>query len=194
MSDLKKIAITGTIGSGKSTVLKYLKEKGFECFSCDEYNAILLKENKEVISLIKKSFPVVNDGIIDKKALASIVFNNKESLDLLESITHPFIIEKMKELLEDDKTAFFEVPLLFEEHLESLFEKTICVSAYRQVRISRLLNRGLTMRDIISRELNQMPDQIKENQADYLIDNSYDLEYLYKQVEKVLKELNYDKC
>ena len=74
----RKIAISGTIGSGKSTVLNYLKTKGYKVFSCDEYNAFLLKEGNEGYLKVRETFPeVFNNNELDKKKLSSIIFNSE---------------------------------------------------------------------------------------------------------------------
>ena len=89
----KKIAITGGIGSGKSEAIKIIKELGFPVFSCDEiYKEIIF--SKEYVQRIEENFPTcVKNGIIDRKELSAIVFANREKRDLLNSLSHPLIME-----------------------------------------------------------------------------------------------------
>ena len=126
---IKKIAITGGIGSGKSTVLQYLKEKSYIVFSCDEIYRDL-SNTYEFIEKLKKLFPdAIVDGKLDRKKLSNIVFKDKEELLKLNRLTHPLIMEKL--LYEMEKASsgvvFAEVPLLFEGNYQTKFDYVIVV-------------------------------------------------------------------
>ena len=183
----RKIAISGTIGSGKSTVLNYLKEKGYAVFSCDEYNAFLLKKGNKGYLLIKEAFPEVfiNDEL-DKKALSDIIFNNPEKKEILESIEHPLIIEEMLRQKEKNDIFFAEVPLLFEKNLQDYFDLCLLVVTDEDKAIERLQNRGFTYTSAKERILNQMPVEIKMKRADEIIYNNDSLADLYRQIELFL--------
>lgn len=183
----RKIAISGTIGSGKSTVLNYLKEKGYAVFSCDEYNAFLLKKDNMGYLLIKDAFPEVfiNDEL-DKKALSNIIFNNPEKKEILENIQHPLIIEEMLRQKEKNDIFFAEVPLLFEKNLQDYFDLCLLVVTDEDKAIERLQNRGFTYTSAKERILNQMPVEIKMKRADEIIYNNDSLADLYRQIELFL--------
>ena len=118
-----KIAITGTIGSGKSTVASYLRNKGYFVFDCDEVNRELLNSD-----ILIDYFPeCYDDGLLDKKKLANIVFNDEKKRLLLESIMHPLILERMKKESGKHDPFFAEVPLLFEVNWDKFFDEILLV-------------------------------------------------------------------
>lgn len=143
----KRIAITGGIGSGKSTVLALLREMHYAVFSCDEIYADLIK-SKTYIEKIQAEFPyAVKNGEIDKHSLAETVFNNPQNRKTLNEIAHPLIMQTLFEKMnEQNGIAFAEVPLLFEGNYQSQFDGVIVVMRERQARI-----RAITARDNISK-------------------------------------------
>ena len=110
-----KIAITGGIGSGKSTAIAHIKELGYPVFSSDEIYRDILR-SKAYIQKIRSVFPeVVKEVEIDRKALASVVFSNDQAREQLNSIAHPMIMEKLLSEMNSTNSSlvFAEVPLLF---------------------------------------------------------------------------------
>ena len=166
----KMIAITGGIGSGKSTVLHVLEEMGYAVFSCDEiYREVIL--SAFYIKKISEIFPeCIVDGQIDRKRLAEIVFNDKEKLLLLNGLAHPLIMECLFEKMRACKNdiVFAEVPLLFEGNYEEKFDGVIVVMRNREDRI-----RSITLRDNISREsaINKMSMQFDYEQGELRFKN-----------------------
>lgn len=194
----KKIAITGGIGSGKSAVLNIIKEKGYPVYSCDEiYKELITAEL--YVKEIEKVFPnVVNEGKIDRKRLAEIIFSNEQARTRLNEISHPLIMKTLMERMNEtaSQLVFAEVPLLFEGNFENLFDKTIVVLRNREERI-----RSICVRDAISqKEANERmhsqfnyddlssQNRIKKIGA-ILIENKGDVISLKKNVERVLKDL-----
>ena len=151
----KKIAITGGIGSGKSSVLKILGERGYPIFSCDAiYREII--DTPAYIQKIEKVFPhCVIEGKIDKKLLSNEVFKNKKKLAILNAIAHPMIMERLLKSMDNcaGEIVFAEVPLLFEGNFENLFDKVIVVVRSKEKRIASVIER-----DQIS--LNEVEDRI----------------------------------
>ena len=143
----KRIAITGGIGSGKSTVLALLREMDYAVFSCDDIYADLLKD-ADYIQKIQAVFPaVVKNGSIDKKALSETVFSNEQKRKKLNEIAHPLIMQSLFEKMnEQNGVVFAEVPLLFEGGYSSKFDGVIVVMREKQGRIE-----AITMRDNISK-------------------------------------------
>ena len=145
----KRIAITGGIGSGKSSVLQYFAELGYPTFSCDEiYREVIL--SPAYIKKISEVFPTcIIDGKIDRKILANIVFENKEKLSILNGIAHPLIINRLLEKMNTcpNQIDFAEVPLLFEGHFEDKFDMVIVVMRKRENRISAIMQRDKITRE-----------------------------------------------
>ncbi len=139
----KRIAVTGGIGSGKSTVLNWLREQGYPVFSCDQiYHEIM--GSHSYVQKIEKSFPdCVTEGRIDRKKLAETIFSNSEKRKTLNDIAHPMIMERLNEKMQQSEGAyvFAEVPLLFEGSLEKSFDKIIVVLRERDARIASVMQR-----------------------------------------------------
>ena len=151
----KKIAVTGGIGSGKSTVAEYIREEGFPVFSCDQINAELW-QNKEYLDGIEKIFPELGEP--DKKRIAERVFSDKDALGRLNAYAHPKIMDELKRRMEetDSSLVFAEVPLLFEGGYERDFDKTVIVLRKEDFRIAAAASRdGLPPESIRSRIENQ---------------------------------------
>ena len=192
----KSIAITGGIGSGKSTVLNFLKQLGFPVYSCDAIYLELLSE-KEYVNKLASIFPavVINDKI-DKNRLASIVFSNKCAREQLNKLAHPLVMERLLKRMKEENSEIViaEVPLLFEGNFEYLFDEVWVIRREVDERI-----KSVCIRDEIS------PNNVKariESQIDYedesfqkriknnkicLIENKGDLQTLKREVEKRIK-------
>ncbi|MCM1002847.1 MAG: dephospho-CoA kinase [Candidatus Gastranaerophilales bacterium] len=173
---MTKIAIVGNIASGKSTVEKILKDKGFTVYDTDKIAHEILEDNKHL-------FPhAIVDGKIDRKKLANIVFNDKEQLKFLESVIHP----KVKEFIEninDTEIVFVSVPQLFEAGMEDLFDKIIFVSVPTEIRIERLMKRNnLTKEEALIRINAQMSENVKISKSDFVIVNDKTEEELKLQI------------
>ena len=183
-----KVAITGSIGSGKSEVSKYLRSKGYDVFDCDRYNSYLLRKNSKAYPKLLKQFPdCFKNGKLDKKLLSKKVFTNKKEKKKLEAIMHPLILEKLNSRKDDP--LFCEVPLLFEVKWDKYFDHSILVVTDSKKTIKRLINRGLNTIEIENRLKNQMSVKEKIKLADIIIYNNGSLKDLYKKIDTVLKKL-----
>lgn len=181
-----RIAITGTIGSGKTTVSEYIRSLGYEVFDCDAVNAEILE--KRGYELLKDVFPeCFFDNILDKEKLADVVFNDQEKKKQLENILHPIILEELEKI--NNKIVIAEVPLLFEVNWNEHFDVNVLVVADRNIAISRLEKRGLSYDDAVLRISNQMSTQEKIKKADRIIYNNGSLSLLYAQVDLLLSDL-----
>lgn len=186
-----KIAITGTIGSGKSIACDYLRSKDFYVFDCDKYNSYLLDNDKDVYNEIYSLFPECFDHLrINRKKLASIVFNDSKKREDLENILHPRIKEKMIDESNKHELFFAEVPLLFEKGLESNFDLTILIVSNEKISHLRLSEKGYSQEEIENRELSQLPVQEKIKKTNEIIYNNGSCKDLYNEIDKLL--LKYD--
>ncbi|GAB6071759.1 dephospho-CoA kinase [Venenivibrio stagnispumantis] len=190
---VKKIGLTGSIGTGKSTVLNIFKSLGVNTISADEIVHKLLEE-ENIKEKILKHFgkDILQEGKINRKKLASIVFENPEKRKILESILHPLVFEYIQnwfENIKDEKIAIAEVPLMIETGSYKHYDKIIVVYAPKEIQLKRCLKKGLTEEEAIKRINAQMDIEEKIKYADYIIENTKDLEYLQKQVKDVYQKI-----
>lgn len=156
MTRNKKIALTGGIGSGKSTAGELLREMGYPVFSCDEIYAELSNERK-FLELLASRFPsCVTYGKLDRKKLSETVFSDEASLLALNSLTHPLIYERLLMRMEKFPLSFAEVPLLFESGREADFNEVFVVIREKSARIASIKARsGLSEAEILARMAKQ---------------------------------------
>lgn len=200
MAKVKWIGITGSIGTGKSTVSQILREAHYEVIDADKIaQQQLMKTSsgyQKVVNLFGSEILNTNNEI-DRKKLAEKVFKNKQLLSDLESIIHPLVqieVERLKKIFENrgDVAAFYDVPLLFEKNLQNKFDAVLLVATDPQVQLERIKKRsGWTDEEINKRLNNQISLAEKIKKSQYIIDNNHDLERLKKNtldmVQKILK-------
>lgn len=190
-----KIAITGGIGSGKSTVAEILAAQGEKVFSCDKIYAGLLSENKKMTQKIISEFgeKILNGRSIDKKVLSELVFSDNTLLEKLNNITHPEILNSVNELTNKEHLCFVEVPLFFESKWEQYFNSAIVVLRDINERIA-----ALTMRNNLKQEEaeNRIKTQLNYDNCDfaeyYVIHNNGNLTDLKQKTLKILKKIKFD--
>ncbi len=142
-----RIAVTGGIGSGKSSFCKWLTEEGQKVFSCDRIYGALIDYDPEFKEKILKAFPAAKgaDGKVDRKALSAIVFEDKRKREQLNGITHPLIMKALFREMDKYAISFAEVPLLFEGGYEKNFDKVIIMMRDDRERVKAIMERnGLT--------------------------------------------------
>lgn len=167
------IAITGGIGSGKSTVLEILKREGYPVYSADEVYRDLLADNSFSKEVAKITETELIGGQIDRRKISEKVFSDKELLTRLNEYTHPLIMAEMIKRSSSHKGVVFnEVPLLFEEGFEALYDKVLII-----------------MRDSVERiKYASLRDGVEENSVISKINNQFD----YKNVDKEAYTLLYN--
>jgi len=172
----KIIGLTGGIGSGKSTVARYFEELGVPVYVADT-EAKRIMDEPETIREVKQIFEddVLLDGKLDRKKIASIVFNNPDKLKKLNQIIHPKVKKDFKDWLEKHKNYSFiikEVAILFETGTENDFDAIILVTAPEKTRIERVMKRDeLTESEVLERIKNQLTDEEKIKKSHYIIEN-----------------------
>lgn len=174
-----KIAITGGIASGKSTICNHLEELGYKVFYSDLEAKLIIENNEKLRSIIRESFGSFSfkpDGSYNSSYIANIIFNNKEALKLMNSFFKPYIIEAFERFCErnkEDSIIFYEGAIIFENNLSSIFDKIICCYCSKEEVYKRLrLRNGYSYKEIESRISSQLSTKYYLNNSDYKIRTS----------------------
>ena len=191
------LALTGSIGMGKSTVARMFERAGIPVFDADAEVRRMQSEDPELIAAIAERFPdAVTAGTLDRDALAAHVLGSPQELAALEAIVHPAVHAARTRFVLDNREApalLFDIPLLFETAGEEAFDKVIVVSAAADVQRARVLGRpGMTAEKLDAILARQTPDAEKRRRADFVIDTGGDLSTTEAQVAKVLACLGLD--
>jgi len=187
-----RIALTGSIGMGKSTVAAMFERAGVPVFDADSIVRRLQGPGGDLVESIIAHFPGTGDSAhgIDRDALSKRVLGNPEDLARLEAIVHPAVHrERAKFLLANQgkPALLFEIPLLYETGGGEAFDKVIVVSAPQDVQRQRVLARpGMTEAKLKALLARQMPDEEKRKRADFVIDTGGDLSTTESQVRHIL--------
>lgn len=174
-----KVGITGNIGSGKTTVSKIFEVLGIPVFYADDAAKNVMVNDPVLIDAIKGTFGKISyfdDGTLNRKHIAAIVFNNEAELDKLNAIVHPATFRAFDSWLPKHQNAPYilkEAALLFESDSYKMCDKTIMVAAPLEMRIKRVMLRdGLPEEEILKREARQFTEEKKLKLADYSINNN----------------------
>lgn len=187
--------LTGGIGSGKTTVAELLEDYGVPVVSADELSRIVVSRGSEGLADVVRTFgPEVLDdhGELDRRKMASIVFQDPGKRRQLEAILHPRIRERFEQVLDalekaGHEVAVYEVPLLFEKNLQGEMQAVILVTADQAVRTRRVQARDdITETEIRARMAAQMDETLKRKRADYIIENNGSMDELRREVEFLL--------
>lgn len=189
------IGLTGGIASGKSTVAKRLSELGAAVFDADAVSREIMND-PGVIRRIRRAFgrSVFNDdGALDRRKLASVVFASEEKLKKLERITHPFIAELLKTRAAEaeacGKIVFVDAALLIESGFDRLCSAVWLVTAPMETRILRAMSRdGMTRDEVMARISKQMPDEKKAEYASLVIKNNGGLGELLTKTDRAYED------
>lgn len=191
------IGITGSIGTGKSTVSNYLISKGYSVVDADKiskgaynvgsngYKAILEVFGEEILN---------SNGEVDRKKIKKIVFDNSNMLQRLNMAIHPIIINEIEKeieiLLESQNVVFLDAPLLIETELHKKVDKIIVVICDKNEQINRIIKRDKITADMAISIINsQMSIDEKLKFADYIVYNNSTIENLYSQVDEIILEI-----
>lgn len=192
------IGLTGSIGSGKSTVANMLRKSGYLVIDADVIAHEGLRSGSDTFKAIvqKLGSKILNaDGEIDRRTLGQIIFADSSLKSWLEGLIHPMVQAKVQTMRKKQEeagvsAAFYEVPLLFEKGLEPQFDKTIVVWVSPETQKDRLKKRNAwTDAEINQRIQSQLPVETKRAKADYELNNDGSLEQLKSQVDQILKKL-----
>lgn len=193
------VGITGGIGTGKSSVANILTEMQFKVIDTDQLANDLMLNNKKLKNKIITEFgeKAFDGNQLNKEFLSAMVFdeNNANNLDKLNSIVHPYVIDDMYDKAatyanEGEKLIFIESALIFEAGLEDGFDYIVVVDAPKRLCIERVKSRtSLSSVEIEKRMNRQIPQEQKIANADFVIDNSSDINQLKSSVEFIVEVL-----
>lgn len=196
---MRTIGLTGGIGSGKSTVSAYLREKKIPVVDADSISRQLTAPGSSLLPAVRillgdKVFR--EDGKLNRQAVADIIFNDKELLksyeELITNETARRCMEELRQLDEQRrwKAAVLDAPLLFECGMQQYMDENWLVQADPETRIARVTARdGISREAICDRMQRQMSEEKKASLADVIIENSGSLEELYRQIDRQLERI-----
>lgn len=189
---MKKIAITGSIGSGKSTVSQYLRSRGFYVADSDAIVKNLYQQDASVKAKFVEWFgeSIILDGEVDKRRLKQLFLEDQHNRKKVETYVHQRVKERLFDFMDqhsESAVVFCEVPLLFEVNWQHEFDETWLVVTSRDVLIKRLQSyRGMSLEAIEHMLMWQMSVEEKIAKADVVIENQGSLERLYELVDQLV--------
>ena len=189
------IGLTGGIGSGKSTVAEMLHGKGARIIDADRLAREIVEPGQPALKEIVIEFGeevVLADGSLDRKALGAKVFHNEAARKKLNEITHPYVINLTKELLEETeregkhKVAVIDAPLLLEVGMQEMVDEVWLTALDEKIQLERVLQRDkLTPKEAKKRISSQMPLEEKKKYADRIIDTSGTIEETEAEINRL---------
>ncbi len=191
-----KAAITGGIGSGKSTFAKFLSGKGYPVINVDNISKEILKSDPEIKIKVELEFGKESyiNGEINREFLAEKIFSNSENVIKINLIVHPKVIKKVNNLISEKLNnfdlVFAEAALIYEADMESYFDYVILITADESLRLKRKVDfDNFSEKQFFKRNENQIPDEEKKNHADFIFENNGSLDDLKQKAELLLKIL-----
>ena len=188
------LALTGSIGMGKSTVAAMFAERGIPVFDADATVRLLQGRGGALVQQIEQRFPgTTRDEAVNREALAASVLGQRDELAALELIVHPAVHAERTRFITQHRDApalLFDIPLLFETGGDQVFDHVIVVSAPTEVQRQRVLARpGMTPAKLDAILARQLSDANKRARADFLVDTSISLAKTGRQVDDILAGL-----
>ncbi len=180
---MKLIAVTGSIGCGKTTIAKIIREQGYTVFDVDAWVRRMYFQ-KSFIMQIAKIFPdVMENGSVNKRMLRNIVFNDSSKLKKLESLTHPFLRKYLKYVIKKnsgyDDCFFIDVALLYELGLDKYCNFVVVADVDYETQKQRVMKRDSIKAEDFDKINNvQMSNKIKKEKADIVIDTGKSINLL----------------
>ncbi len=192
---MKVIGLTGSIGTGKSSVSKILNEDyNIPIIDADKISKEAVEKGSIGLSKIKDTFGsdyILNNGELNRPKMASLVFNDEKARLALNNIVHPLVTYKYNKLVnkyrqEDEKYVIYDCPLLIEEKLTNMVDVVMLVYTSLDIQIDRIMKRDNVKKEqALMRIKAQMPTQEKMKYANILVDNSFDFEELKNRINKI---------
>ena len=189
-----KVALTGGIGSGKSTAGDFFEDLGAVVIDADQLARDVVERGTEGFDEIVAMFgdDILKNGVLDRSKLGEIIFADAEARKSLEGIIHPRVQEAFEEIVESslsDAVIVYQIPILVETSAKDRFDYVITVESTLENRIARLKSRGMKCYEIEARLASQATDSERANSADIVFRNDGDLDQLLRQVENVYEDV-----
>lgn len=191
------LGITGSIAMGKSEAAKIFVKNDVPVFDSDACVHNLFFTNQKLKKQIGDVFPDAIEGNqINRAKLGSIVFGSKEKTKKLEALIHPLVRREQDQFLKEHAAAktplvVFDIPLLFETGAEQRLDKTLLISAPKEIQKQRVLVRdGMSEEKFEAILSRQMPDEQKQKLANYVISSANGKEAMQKDIESLIKQLS----
>ena len=191
-----KVALTGNIGSGKSTFTNFVRDFAYPVISTDDISKEILANDSNVKEKIIKFFGArsFQGTEINKKYLADEVFSDTKKLKKINSILHPFVLIKLikiiHEQLKSSKLVFVESALIYETKIEKMFDFIVLIVADEDIRMKRYIsNKKSSKDDFIKREKNQRSQEVKKQKADFVFSNNGSTDELKSKAALLIKVL-----
>ncbi|MCX5774427.1 MAG: dephospho-CoA kinase [Fusobacteria bacterium] len=187
------IAVTGSIGTGKSTTTTILKKLGYKVFNVDEMVREIntRRDIIEKIGALLGSEMILGSGELNKIKLRELIFASTASREHLNGIIHPEVVKEMKKILFEhaQETIFMEVPLLFEVGLETLFDKIVVVRCSNVLQVERVMKRdGVNKEQAENSVRSQMSVHEKAKKADFVLSSEEGMKQLECEIQELLKK------
>lgn len=184
------VGITGGSGTGKSTACRFFRENGWFIIDADSVAREVCSKGTRCLGEIKAQFGagiIDEDGNLKRKELGEIVFSDKSRLDKLNSITHKYIVEEIKNRAKNnDGNIVIDAPLLLETGLDSLCDKTLCVLADEDIRIKRICKRDMISAETAKNRIaSQREDGYYRERCDFSVTNNGTEEELIMETAKI---------
>ncbi len=195
---MKVIGLTGGIGSGKSTVSAYLREKGIVVLDADQVARMLVLPGSDTLRTLTDFFGqeiLLEDGSLDRKKLGGIIFSDADKKQRLDTVMHRKIREEIERRLQVEQAkgadcVVIDAPLLLETGMENLVDQVWLIEMEDSLRIRRVMERdALSEEEVRARICLQMSAEEKRKRSNCIVDNSSDLESLYQQIDSLLLKL-----
>jgi dephospho-CoA kinase len=189
-----KVALTGGIGSGKSTAGDFFEDLGAVVVDADQLAREVIERGTDGFDELVATFgdEILTNGILDRRKLGEIVFADPKARKTLEEIIHPRVAEAFDEIVQEspaDSVIVYQIPILVETKGEDRFDYVITVESNLDLRIARLKERGMKSYEIDARLKTQASDEQRAAIADLIFKNDGDLDQLLRQVENVYEDV-----
>jgi dephospho-CoA kinase len=180
-----KVAISGNIGSGKSTFAKFISEAGFPVIFADDISKEILAGDPDVRKQIIKQFgsESFNGNNINKKYIADKIFSNPEKLKKINLIIHPLVRKRIDSLSKDyfktHDIVFVEAALIYESKIEKMYDFVVLITADKDLRMRRSTEtKQISEADFLKRDKNQLKEEVKKRKADFIFSNNGSIDEL----------------
>ncbi|MGN0614511.1 MAG: dephospho-CoA kinase [Porcipelethomonas sp.] len=192
------VGLTGQTGAGKTSVCRVFSERGFSIINADHISRLVVEKGQACLNEICEFFGndiLLEDGSLDRSKLAGIVFTDRNRLELLNSITYPYITAEILSTIrhfssQGQKLILLDAPTLFESRADDFCELIISVISHEELRLKRIMKRdGITEQAALNRMNSQLKEEFFRENSDFIIKNNGDIQNLYEVTMEVADKI-----